>query len=249
MAVRLLTIGGEEVGKTRPHVARNVLYKDRDGIRLGVERDEKVLVFQLCKSAFDQALVSAQLPADFVEVMRGDGVHTAYDNAAHLLIRPYGTAMNIFLGQFTQPPLKRAPKPSQIFLAPPTRTGRFNPNAFPLLQSDIEFPGQIATRAICTDDGGFAWRTVIPTLQSPRAARASVRQQRHLYVGKNFDFAHHPVSPAMPASASTSSPQPVLAHSQGVRILQRLGRCVQGIRHVGVHAGNAVFRWPRSHSP
>src|SRR5579871_2267080 len=69
-AIRFLAVAGEEIGKTRPHIAREVLHEDCDRIRLGIKRDEKIFIAKLCKRGFAHVLVSAELAACFLEVMR-----------------------------------------------------------------------------------------------------------------------------------------------------------------------------------
>src|ERR1700722_8027386 len=46
-AVRLFAIAGEEVGEARAHIARQMLYKNSDGVRLRIERQKKVIVTKL----------------------------------------------------------------------------------------------------------------------------------------------------------------------------------------------------------
>src|SRR5437660_5768502 len=75
MPVGLLAVGGKEVGEARTHVAGEVLDQDGDRVRFRIERDEEVVVLQLCERAFRHALVATKLTADFVEEVRGDGIH------------------------------------------------------------------------------------------------------------------------------------------------------------------------------
>jgi len=39
-----------------------------------------------------------------------------------------------------------------------------------------------------------------------------------------------------------------ICEPDGIRVLESFGGSVQGIRHVGVHAGDAVLRWARAHA-
>jgi hypothetical protein len=54
-----------------------VLHDDGDGIRLGVEREEQFMVFELRHRALGQALVPAHLAVGFVEIVGSDVSHKA----------------------------------------------------------------------------------------------------------------------------------------------------------------------------
>src|ERR1700674_3053598 len=45
--VGLFAVAGEEVGEARPHIACQVLYKNGNGIRLRIKRQEKVVIPKL----------------------------------------------------------------------------------------------------------------------------------------------------------------------------------------------------------
>src|ERR1039458_8537623 len=68
MAVRLLSIGGQEVRPARAHVAGHVLNNDGNRICFGVERGEKLLVGDLRHSAFGELLVLAEQGQRFFQV-------------------------------------------------------------------------------------------------------------------------------------------------------------------------------------
>src|SRR6201987_5211245 len=68
-AVGLLSIAGEKVGEAGAHIASQMLDKNGNGVRLGIERGEEVFVSKLAHRAFAHALVSAQLVARFLEVV------------------------------------------------------------------------------------------------------------------------------------------------------------------------------------
>src|ERR1039458_7132161 len=68
MAVRLLSIGGQEVRPARAHVAGHVLDNDGNRICFGVERGEKLLVGDLRHSGVGELLVLAQQGQRFFQV-------------------------------------------------------------------------------------------------------------------------------------------------------------------------------------
>jgi hypothetical protein len=78
--VWLLTIGGQEIREPRSHVPSQVFYQHGDRVCLRIKRNLKIFLPQLCKRPFAHALISAQLPRDFVEVMPSDNFHAKDDN-------------------------------------------------------------------------------------------------------------------------------------------------------------------------
>jgi len=65
VAVRFFSVGGKKIRKTRAHISRDMLYDDGYGVRFGVDRHEKIFIFELVERAFSEALVTFQLAADF----------------------------------------------------------------------------------------------------------------------------------------------------------------------------------------
>lgn len=67
MPVWFLAVRGKEIREARPHVARDVLHQDRNGIRFRIERNQELLVGNLYDRPFRHALITAELAPDFFE--------------------------------------------------------------------------------------------------------------------------------------------------------------------------------------
>src|ERR1700730_546974 len=70
LAVGLFTVAGEEVREARAHIARQMLDQCGHGVRRWINGDEKIFVGKLRHGSFAQALVTTQLAAGFIQIMR-----------------------------------------------------------------------------------------------------------------------------------------------------------------------------------
>src|ERR1017187_2186377 len=69
-SVPLFSVAGEEVCKTGARVTREVPDQGGDRIRFRIDGDEEIRVFELSQGALSHALMAAELPLDFFEVVR-----------------------------------------------------------------------------------------------------------------------------------------------------------------------------------
>ena len=68
IAVGLFAVAGQEAGKARAHVARQVLHHDGHAVGLSIGRGKKLLIRELGDGVIGKALVAAQAAENFVEV-------------------------------------------------------------------------------------------------------------------------------------------------------------------------------------
>ena len=70
----------------------------------------------------------------------------------------------------------------------------------------------------------------------------------HFAIGKHFNLANDSVAAAMLPLSAAARPKGISANAQRIGILQRLGRSIQRICHVGMHARDAGFGRTRAHA-
>src|SRR3954462_14373977 len=144
--------------------------------------------------------------------------------------------------------ISSSPLYSLALLAPAAAARSLHPHARAPRQAHAAFAGKLFHASVCVDGRGLSFRAICSAVESVRSARATVGKQRHLRVSQQLDFADDPISTFIFARAAGAAADGILSHTDGVCMLQRFGRSIERIGHVGVHGGDAVLRRTRAHA-
>src|SRR5689334_23738689 len=124
-------------------------------------------------------------------------------------------------------------------LSKSARTRSLDANSLALAQSNIELAGQRVLRSVLAHDLRSSRLAVAAAGQPIGAALPPIRQQGDFSIALHLDLAHDTVAATVLAFSAAIRTQRILGHAQGISVLQRLGRSVERIRHVGVNSGDA----------
>src|SRR6202521_3127506 len=131
---------------------------------------------------------------------------------------------------------------------PATAAWGFYADSFSGTQANADLAGDFLCRTVTPDEQGATGSAIRSPSQAVWSAGTPVGEQRDLGIGQDFDFTDDPVATGMEACASTFGAVGIPPEPNRISVFERLGGGVEGVRHVGVDAGDSVFSRARAHA-